>query len=354
MKKIIFFFTAVLFFLTPVKASAATDFQQQIDNIAENYDIPAEKVMDITPEDIIDYVCESVKNSAVKPLQLSARIIAILLLFSVIKAVGTDNNSTAINVIDSVCTVVVFVNLIEPVGTVIGVAAEKLSEVKNFMTVFLPVFAGISMSSGEFFTSTVYSGFFLTALVFIADFLLTTVIPSLHRYFSLIIADTLSPFVKLKSISDFYVKSVRWLMKTIVSIICFVLTLQTVISQGKDTITVKAGRFITGAAIPVIGSALQDAVGSVFAGMEAIKGFAGAVGIAGIAMIFIPSLLSLAVYWICTSFMYITADMFDIKNISSCLKGFVTVIELTVSIVFLYMTMLVFSLTIMISLTNGV
>ena len=143
-------------------------------------------------------------------------------------------------------------------------------------------------------------------------------------------------------------------MKTIVSVICFILTVQTTISQGKDTLAVKAASFVSGAAIPVIGSALQDAMTSIYSSMEAIKGFAGAVGIIGIGSIFLPSIVSLTVYWLFTNLLYIISDVFESKSISVCLKGFITVTELVLSNVILYGIMLLFSLTIMISITNGV
>ncbi len=354
MKKILIALLTTALFFMPLKVSAAPDYEQQINQLAEDYNISVDNLMDLSLEDIVRYIAQQIENTAKQPLQLFVKTVAIILLFAVIKAVETEKNTTASNIIDNVFTLIVFINLLNPVKTIIEIIISDLQSLKNFMTVFLPVFAGISMSSGEFFTSTIYSGFFLTSLVFISDFLLNYIIPSLQVYFSLIISDTLSPFIRLKSISDFYVKAVRWIMKSIVSVICFVLTLQTTISQGKDTLTVKAGKFITSVAVPVIGSALQDAVGSVYASMEAIKGFAGAVGIAGIALIFLPSLITLAVYWVCTNCLYITGDLFELKAVSGCIKGFITVIELVISIVLLYMVMLLFSITIMISVTNGV
>ena len=159
--------------------------------------------------------------------------------------------------------------------------------------------------------------------------------------------------IKLKSLSDFYIKLVNMAMRISVSVICFVLTVQSAITRGKDTLAVKAGKILAGSAIPVIGSTLQEAVSSVYAGMETIKGFAGASGLIVIAAIFIPTLISLAVYWLCTNVIYIFCELSVTKSISSCVHGFIDIINLMVSIVVLYMVMLIFSLTIMIAVTNG-
>lgn len=353
MKKTIFILTLVCLLIFPYKAYAA-DYEADIRDIADEYNISYESISDITISDVFDYILTSVKEKSVQPLKIALRLAGIIILCAIIKTFGNENNAAANAALDNVCTLIIFVNLLTPVGEVIDIVTENLFSVKNFMTTFLPVFAGISMASGEFVTSAIYTGFFLTALIFISNFCLNVILPSVQMYFALIISNALSTFVRLKSISDFYTKAVKWLMKTLVSVICFILTVQTTISQGKDTLAVKAGKFVAGAAIPVIGSTLQDAVGSVYAGMEAIKGFAGAVGLIGTVMIFIPSLVSLAVYWLCTNCLFIISDIFDAKSIGLCVKGFTDIIELMISVVFLYMIMLIFSLTIMISITNGV
>lgn len=354
MRKIYVIFVIFIMALLPVKVYAATDYKEKIENIADEHNFLIDNIENIKISDVIEYASDQIKENLSQPYKISLKIFMIIVMFSLIKSLSRDNNTAAVNITDSVCTLLVFLSLLDPVQSVINVAIDNLLSVKNFMTSFLPVYAGISMASGEFFTSAIYGGFFLTALVFVSDFLLNIILPSLQMYFAIIISDTLSPFIHLKSLSEFYVKAVRWTMKTIVSVICFILTVQTTISQGKDTLAVKAASFVSGAAIPVIGSALQDAMTSIYSSMEAIKGFAGAVGIIGIGSIFLPSIVSLTVYWLFTNLLYIISDVFESKSISVCLKGFITVTELVLSNVILYGIMLLFSLTIMISITNGV
>ena len=47
--------------------------------------------------------------------------------------------------------------------------SDNLIDVKNFMVALLPVFSGISAASGEFMTSALYTGIFLTGMAFVAD-----------------------------------------------------------------------------------------------------------------------------------------------------------------------------------------
>ena len=351
MKKIgIIIFICILFcFPLPVKAA---DYMQDTIQIADEYNVELNTIRNFSLDDTLTYLKDMVAEKAEEPLKLTVRLCGILLISAVIKSLQNENNKD--NLCDVVCILTIFLNILTPLQSVFELISENLMNVKNFMFTLLPVFAGVSAASGEVMTSAVYSGMFLSGMVMAADICVRVVLPSTRLYFALIVSDSLSPYIKLKSISDFYLKAVRWTMRSIVSVVCFLLTVQTAVAQGSDTLAVKTGKVLTGTAVPVIGSVLQDAVGSVFAGMEAIKGFAGAVGIIGILSIFMPSLVLLVIYRVSFNILNIVCEIFDMGNTGRCIKGFAEITEVIISVVFLFITMLVFSLTVMIAMTNGV
>ena len=348
-KTIIILIFCIMAFPLHVKA---VDYRREIENIADEYDINMDFTDGFTLENVWNYIKETVVEKAEKPLQLTASLTGIVLLCAVVKTLRPGSSKD--NLCEIVCTLIIFLNILTPLQQIVSVVSENLISVKSFMASFLPVFAGISVASGEIITSSIYTGIFLSGMVFAADLCVDVILPSVSLYFALIVSDAISPYIRLKSLGDFYLKLVRWSMRSIVSVICFLLTVQTSVSQGSDTLAVKTGKLLAGSAIPVIGSTLQDAVGSVFAGMESIKGFAGAAGIAGVASIFLPSLLMLIIYRMCLNIIYICCDVFELASAGACVKGFMDITELMISVVFLFMVMLIFSLTIMISMTNGV
>ncbi len=351
MKRLLLMFVAISLFLIPNTAYADNDYEKQLNEITEEYGVDYSAIENITLEGVLQSIIERIKQRIYEPLDIFFKMGAIIFLCSILKVIQNDKKS---DIIDTVCTLIVFLSLLGPIRNIISMVEQNIFSIKNFMVSFIPVFCGVSMASGEFVTATIYNGFFLTSLIFVASFCIKIVLPSINLFFALIVSNSLSPFIKLKSLSDFYLKAIKWAMKSAVSIICFALTLQTIISQGKDTLTVKTGKLFAGSAIPIIGSTLQDAIGSVFASMETIKGFAGAAGLLVVTYIFLPSIIALAIHWLYVNGLYIISDMFEIQSISSCIQGFIQIIELMISIIFLFMIMLIFSITIMISLTNGV
>ncbi len=351
MKRIIIVLIAIMFFI-PVKAYATDNYLTEIDEITDEYNVDSTLFLNGNLESIIDYLTDVVKSYYKEPLKITLKIATVLILYSISKTIFEDN--MALSAADNVYVLTVFITLLTPIKNIIEFVSQNLETVKNFMTTFIPVYAGIIMASGEFVTSTVFTGFFLTAMVSISNLCLTIIIPSLKLYISLIISDALSPFIRLKTLGEFYLKSVKNTMKLSVSRICFLLTLQSTISAGKDTLAVKTGKFIAGAAIPVIGSSLQDAVSGIYASMESIKGYAGVVGLSAVLMIFLPSFILLVIYWVYTSILYVMADLLDAGRLAKCIKGFTDIVELLLSVLTLYVVMFVFSITIMIAVTNGV
>ncbi len=351
MKKV-FIILLGFYILMPIKTYAADDYNQQLDEIVEEYNLDISLYDNFSFDNAVEYIVNVVKEKIESPFELTIKLIAIVFLYSIAKSVYSDNTSDSIY--DNICILIMFTNLLSPLKEIIGIVSNNFFSMKNFMAAFLPVYSGISFASGEFLTSTVYTGLLLTSVIFVSNICITFILPSIEVYFAIAVSDALSTFISLKSLGEFYIKSVKTLMKAAVSVICFMLTLQTTINHGKDTLAVKAGKLISGSTIPVIGSALQDAIGSVYAGMEAIKGYAGAIGLSAIAAMFLPSLIVLAIYWLCTNFVHISADIFDATSLKKCVSGFIQVIELLIAVVILFMVMMIFSITIMISITNGV
>ena len=342
----------ILILIFPVKTYAADGYTEKINEITEQFTNNTD-ILNISVSDVFDYLKNTVADNISAPLRISVKMLVVILVYSTVRALY-ENRYGAYAVYDKRCTAIVFINLLTPLKNITDMISENLFSVKNFMISFLPVYAGISMASGEVFSSQIYTGFFLSAIIFISTVCINVIIPSVKFYFSIIISDTLSSYIRLGKLRDFYIKTIKLIMSVSVSVICFILTLQTAITGSKDTLAVKAGKIFSSAAIPVIGSALQEAVNSVYSGMETIKGFAGASGLLAVMSIFAPSLIILAIYYFFTNILYILADIFDAQSISKCLKGYIDVIQLISSVVVLYVIMLIFAITIMISITNGV
>ncbi|MEG2930057.1 MAG: hypothetical protein RR846_10985, partial [Oscillospiraceae bacterium] len=128
----------------------------------------------------------------------------------------------------------------------------------------------------------------------------------------------------------------------------------TSITQGQDTLAIKTGKMFVTSAVPIIGNALQSAVGGVYASMRVLKGFSGLIGILGVLQIFLPTIVTLSVNWCGFYAVIILSEILENDTAVNVLSRFKDTIEILLSMTILFLVLLIFSLCIMINVTQGV
>ena len=349
MKRILISVVVIIAFSLPVYAQEAEkDYSQKIDNILSEYNIDFDSLTEYPFETILDVIKEQVKDYFTLPVNSMYKIISVLLITVLINFLNFESNKEISQLINTVAMLLMFYTVFEAFKDMMNNASDMLHNVKNFMLTFIPVLGGVSFASGEIVTSTVYTGFFLVTIVAVADICVTYILPSLNLYIALGVTSGISSVIKLKPICDFYSKTVKIVMTASVSVLGFMLTIQNTISQSKDGLVLKAGKLFVTSAVPIIGSSLESAVGSIYASMGVLKGFCGLAGIAVVLGIFLPNILTLSANWICYQIMSVTSEILEnvwAKNLLDCFKE---VIEILLSMCVLFMVLIVFSLTVMI------
>lgn len=336
-------------------------------NAQENKSVYEQTIQDFTQENGIDFeqltadplgtLWEIAKKSIEKGMDntpgMFARIAAVLVLTSFINLFAPQQSVQTMKLVNTVSVLVIFGNISGEFIGLVNDIGTSLSDVKNFMLTFIPVFAGVSFASGEMITSTVYTGFFLICITAVANFCVNYIIPSLNFFMAVGATSAVSSLINLKPLCDFYSKAVKTAMTAAVSVLCFMLSVQTTITQSQDSFALKTGKMIVTSAVPIIGSALQGAVGSVYASMAVLKGFFGIAGIAVVLGIFLPGIVRLILSWAGYFLMTVISGILENKAAGEILSCFKEVTEILLSMSVLFMVLLIFSLTIMIKVSQG-
>ncbi len=350
MKYVTIFLIIIAFIAFPIKSYATTDFYiSEVEDITDEYT----KEFTLSFDGITEFIEDEIQSKIMSPLNLLFKIMITIFIASSLKFFQNKEFEDIGQTIDKIAIVGVFLMVMPEISNVTQIIMDNLFDINNFMTAFIPIFASIVAASGEFLTSGLYTGIFLSGLITISNLCINIILPSFNIFLAVNLTSSAVNEIRLDSFLDFYLKSIKWLLKGVVGGICFVLTLQTTITQSQDNLAVRIGEGVTGV-IPVIGSALQDAVGSVYASMEVVKGFAGLAGISVFAVVFLPSIVLILIYWIIFNILLITADIVNNDALQKLLLGYKNLMELILSLVFLFLILLIFSTTIMISLTGGV
>ena len=329
-------------------------YEKELNDIVSEYNIDFAGIK----ENYIEYIKEEIKSVISKnfsvPVNLYLRISAVLILVSMINHFSHSQVSQTVKTVNIIGVLVIFKDIFYFISELTDSIGQMFFEVKNFMIAFLPVFAGISFVSGEMITSTLYTGAFLVSIVTVANFCITYIVPSTSIFMIIGVTASVSSAINLQPLCEFYSKAVKVAMTAAVSVLCFILSLQTTISQGQDTLALKTGKAIITSAVPVIGSTLQGAMGSIYASMGVMKGFCGIAGIAVILNIFLPYIINLAVNWVAFYAVGTMGLMLENKLCHQIMNVFKEIIEILFSMTVLFMVLLLFSISIMIKMFQGV
>lgn len=313
-----------------------------------------EQLKEMTFPQVLAALWAKLKISAQKPVKLFIRLCAVLILAAVLRRFAFGDTRGGLHTsADTAVTVAMFVIISSPLLQLLQEIETTMVTVKDTVTCFVPVFSSVMVSCGQPATAVIYSGMFLSAISFVIYILVQYMLPFLKVFMALNITGGISGNIKLDGITSVIARAVKWVLGLLSTVFAAVLSIQTYISQGTDSIAVRAGKFVLGSGIPVIGRAVSDAMGTVISGLKVVKGVVGILGIAGLAAVFLPVLLTSVTYYLALLLAGGVADALYNTKGAAVLKGFCECISICIAIIAFFAMLVIFATVIMIMAGGG-
>ena len=180
--------------------------------------------------------------------------------------------------------------------TLFEMTRQAFLNLSVFLTSFLPVTASLYTMTGN--TATAAAGtsmmlLFNTAVVALAERFL---FPLLQVCFALSLVSAVPNGVSLQSIITLVKNTVTTLLAFAFTMFSAVLYFQTAITASADNLAYRSIRFASGVFIPVIGSVIGDASRTVNASIATVKSTVGYVGVAALAILLLPPIITAILY----------------------------------------------------------
>lgn len=222
-----------------------------------------------------------------------------------------------------------------------------------YLISFVPVFSGVMLSCGQPGAAAVYSGMFLMMAGLSAQLISALAMPLLQIYLALNTAAGLCFVDGVQELCALLGDAVRWLVKLLAAVFAGVLGLQTVLAQGTDSLAAKTGQFMLSSAVPLVGGVASDAMGSVLAGLQVLKGSLGFAAIAVLAAAFVPLLLRCVLYGAALAAAALLARATGLGRASGVLKGAAQSISICISFLVFFFMLVVLATALMIMIGRG-
>lgn len=310
-----------------------------------------EKMLEITPKMVFDYILDGLKNKLLNPLKVLGKLFSVILLASLIAGMGDTVSSKGMSKVYGIISTLICVGIIsEPVCSCIQSVSDTLICGGNFMVSYVPVFSGLVAASGNISSAGSYSVIIFAVCEISTQIASKILMPLLGLCLAMAVVESINPAISLSGITDGIKKAAVWGIGFIMTVFVGLLTIQSVIGVSADTVSAKAAKFVVSSVVPVVGGAISDAYSAIKGSLGILKSGVGSYGIAALLLTMLPSIISVVLLEAAVWCGAIVSEIFGVKEINSLLKNVVSVLSIALSLLLCFTMMLVVSTAIIMML----
>ncbi|MBQ4100817.1 MAG: hypothetical protein IJC83_04655 [Oscillospiraceae bacterium] len=309
--------------------------------------ISVKSILKLTPIQVFKLIFCVIKDYLNAPFIMLIQIVAVIIISSILSNFGGnffDKNITSSYMVAA--TISISVICIKPLIECIEKSASVITESSIFLSSFIPIFAGVMTASGQAVSGTIYNMIIFGSAQAISQFATTYLVPLLTIFmaFSLIssVCVNINFSAATKSIKTF----VSWIMVFLLTLFVGILTIQGIVASSADGVATKTTKFLLGSFVPVVGSALSDALNSVYGCMKLIKSTVGVYGIIASALIFLPIITETLLMMCSVKLAVIISEISGTKALNKLLSSALDVLSILIGMLFCFVLFTIVSTTI--------
>lgn len=208
-----------------------------------------------------------------------------------------------------------------PLTDCLSCVSEAVESVSVFMYSFVPVYAGILLTSGSAVAAVSYRTVLVGAGQLMTQTVSRFVLPAATCSMALDITGNATVGVKPQSIGRLLSRVSVWLLGGMSTLFVAMLTLRNTLGTAADSVGGRVVRFSLAGMIPVVGGSLGEALSTVQNCLMLLRGSVGMFGIVAAGAIVLPPLLQCVAWQVCLSAGEAVAELFGLGALQSLMKG---------------------------------
>lgn len=301
-----------------------------------------ESLIELDDQTVFDYVVSLLRSAMLAPFKIFLVTVALSLVLQIISSLS-DNSQEYETMIVIVC----FISISGIVIKSFSVCIASLEAVQVFMASYVPIFASVTIASGNIAGAISYNSIVLYTCEILTLFATVVLKPILICITILSVTQAIN--------SDFpnFTGSLKKAFTTVIGLFMTIFTgiigIKTVLGRAADSLGLRAGKYLITSFIPVLGYTITSSLDTIKTSLSAIRSTIGIFGIVIAALIFITPLITVCVYRFIFTVCECTASLCQCNGISKLMKGLSDVYSLLCVIMIMYLMMLIISTGMLIS-----
>lgn len=275
-----------------------------------------------TPANLFRMAASSAASAAKAPLRAVACVFGILLCCALLGTLkSTFGEQSLQGVFDLVAALCIAAAILVPVSQCVSTVAQTIRDSSGFMVSFLPVFSSLAAASGHPASAVASESLLLALSNVLSGISSSTFVPMVDLYLGFCVVGAVAPGVRIQGVAEFVRRLVSWALLLCVTIYVGILSVQGLIANAADNVSIKTAKFVVEGAVPVVGGAISDAVNTVISCAGLLKTATGAYAIVVFLFAFLPPLLECLIWMLAVDISLAAADILGIANLSGLFKA---------------------------------
>ena len=316
-------------------------------------EITPETIMQLDPKDFFSWIIEQIKTYMFSPLKSVGVVFAIIVFCAVAEALRPNADKTLNETFSTISSLAVSAVLLSSAIECIKKGSIAVEDFSSFMTGYVPVFASTLTASGYVNSAGAYSAVMFLVCQIVSRVAATILLPLLGIYLAISIVGGINPSLKLNAIADGFNICVNKTLGFSLTVFVGMMSLQTLVTVGSDNVAIKAGKYLIGNFVPVVGSAISEVFLSVQGYMKLMKNCIGWYGVIGVILLFLPAIIEILIWKVAVYFLQIVSQTLDVKNITATVNAFGSVLTMLMAILLTFALLLIVTTTIMLIAGTG-
>ena len=223
-----------------------------------------------------------------------ASILALIIIISIFNTLcGALNNSNMSNILSLCSTLCIAITVFNICGSLVTNASEYMNILCNIMGAFIPLMLVLFTMSGGISTAIITNGSMVLFINVVERFLIVFMLPITKICLAFGCAKSLNGDIDLGGISKTLKTTFTSVTVFTMSILMFVLSYKSTLTQSVDSLSIKTARFAISSFVPLVGSSVNDALRTVTSSLALIKNSCGVVAIISIVILMLPIIINL-------------------------------------------------------------
>lgn len=313
---------------------------------------PSSGTENINPGNVFEKIWEYVCDEAAKPLTMLISVIGVIILSALIHSMHGEENDVS-SAFTSVGALACGGIICTSFGAAVSSARVAVEGLGAFLSVYVPVFAGIMAANGQTATATAYNGVITVAVEMLCQLFTLIILPLASCIMGISVAGSFNPELRINSIAEAVKRLVNWCLTLVMTVFAGILSIQSFVAAAADSAAMRAAKFTVSGAVPIVGGAVSEALMTVKGSVGVIKASAGSFGIIASAAVMLPSVISLFLFRSVFVFSAALSDSFGTSRITMLLKSGESVMSVIIAMMISLWTLGVVSTALMLVIGGG-